>query len=102
GLLREYAKAGDAVAVRAVLADTSWTTVGTLTRALLAAGEALRAARAKDRPRYVATLETLLAAGADASVLPLDLADALPTLQARAFDADFPAPLAPCRTGSRL
>jgi hypothetical protein len=47
-------------------------------------------------------MEALLAAGADTTVLPADLVDVLPTLQARTFDDELPASFAPARSGCRL
>lgn len=100
-LLLEYAKAGVADTLREHLASHPRTKRETLTHALrLAEGEWRD--RTVDRHHYVATMEALLAAGADASVLPADLVDVLPTLQSRAFDDELPASFAPARSGCRL
>lgn len=100
-LLLEYAKAGVANTLREHLAHHPNTKRETLTHALrLAEGEWRD--RTVDRHHYVATIEALLAAGADASVLPADLVDVLPTLQAHAFDVEFPPVLEPARTRCRL
>lgn len=100
-LLLEYAKAGVADTIREHLANNPNTKRKTLTHALLFAESAWRD-HSDDRLHFVATMEVLLAAGADASVLAADMVKVLPTLQARAFDAEFPAPVAPARAGSRL
>jgi hypothetical protein len=92
-LLLEYARAGVADTIREHLANHPRTKRETLTHALLFAESEWRD-RGDDRHYYVATMEALLAAGADASVLPADLVDVLPTLQKRAFDAEFPGAFA--------
>lgn len=100
-LVLEYAKAGVADTLREHLAHHPRTKRETLTYALRIAEGEWRV-RGSDRHYYVATMEALLAAGADASVLPADLVDVLPTLQARAFDAELPASFAPASSGCRL
>jgi len=100
-LVLEYAKAGVADALREHLRRHRCSKRETLTYALrLAEGEWRD--RTVDRHHYVATMEALLAAGADAAVLPADLVDVLPTLQSRAFDDELPASFAPARSGCRL
>lgn len=100
-LLLEYAKAGVAGTIREHLANHPKTKRETLNHALLFA-EAEWRDRLNDRYPYVATMEVLLAAGADASVLAADMVDVLPTLQARAFEAEFSGAFAPSRTVKRI
>ncbi len=100
-LVLEYAKAGVADALREHLRRHRCSKRETLTYALRIAEGEWRDRRV-DRHHYVATMEALLAAGADASVLPADLVDVLPTLQARALAAELPPVHAAARTGSRL
>lgn len=100
-LVLEYAKAGVADTLREHLAHHPRTKRETLTYALRIAEGEWRV-RGSDRHHYVATMEALLAAGADASVLPADLVDVLPTLLARVFDAEFPASLSPVLTLKRI
>lgn len=100
-LLLEYAKAGVADTIRDHLSSHPNTKRETLNHALLFAEGEWRD-RGDDRHHYVATMEVLLAAGVDASVLPADMVDVLPTLQALALDTELPASVADARTGSRL
>jgi len=100
-LLLEYAKAGIPGAIRRHLAAHPHTKRETLNLALRFAEGEWRD-RPNDRHSYVATMEVLLTAGADASVLPADMIDVLPTLQARAFDAEFPSAFVPSRTVKRI
>ncbi len=100
-LVLEYTKAGVADTLREHLAHHPRTKRETLTHALrLAEGEWRD--RTVDRHHYVATMEALLAAGADASVLPTDLVDVLPTLQARALAAVLSGPVSPVLTLKRI
>jgi len=100
-LLLEYARAGVADAIREHLDSHPRAQRETLTHALLFA-EAEWRDRTNDRQTYIATMEVLLAAGADPSILSADVMGVLPTFQAREFDAELSAPIAPARTASRL
>ena len=101
-LLVQYAMAGCADGVRTFLAANPETTVDALTHAASAAGEAWPAVTLDDRHHYIATLEALLAAGADASVLAPDVMAVLPSRCARALDAELPASSFTTPRGSRL
>jgi len=101
-LLQEYAKAGYAEGVRAFLAGNPATRARTLAEALTAAEYGWRNLVDGEQHYHIATLETLLAAGAKASVLSADVLAVLPSRQAQELDTDLPEPAAAARTGSRL
>jgi hypothetical protein len=101
-LLLEYAKAGCAEAVCAFLAENPTVASRVRTDALAAAGEAWCGADAGERDRYVTTLEALLAAGADASVLSSDVVAVLPSRRARVLADELPSSLTRPHTPKRI
>jgi hypothetical protein len=90
-LLIEYAKAGYADLVRTFLAENPATKSRELARAVSAAGDGWLGAKEGDRQRYIDTLQTLLAEGADACVLSADVLAALPSQSSNAPDAELSA-----------
>jgi hypothetical protein len=101
-LLLQYAKAGCAEAVCAFLAENPTVARRARTDALAAAGDAWCGADAGEQHRYVATLEALLAAGADPSVLSSDVVAVLPSRRARVLADELPNALAPPRAPKRI
>jgi len=101
-LLQEYAKAGYAGGVRAFLAGNPATRARALAEALTAAQYGWRDVDAGEQHRFIDTFEVLLAAGADASVLPAEVLAVLPSQRAQALAAELPVPSMTARLGSRL
>jgi len=73
-----------------------------LSEALVIAETEFRCARPEDEHGYITMMEALLEAGAPASALMADMADVLPTLQARAMDAALPEAAAQPRISKRI
>jgi len=86
-----YTKAGCVEAMRELIATNTEACARHLAAALVIAEVEYRCARPEDEHAHIATMEALLEAGAPASALMADMADVLPTLQARAMDAALPS-----------
>ena len=86
-----YTKAGCVEAMRELIATNTTACAQHLAAALVIAEVEYRCARPEDEHDHIATLEALLEAGAPASALMADMADVLPTLQARTMDAALPS-----------
>ena len=86
-----YTKAGCVEAMRELIATNTNACARHLAAALVIAETEYRCARPEDEHDHIATMEALLGAGAPASALMPDMADVLPTLQARAMDAELPS-----------
>ena len=93
-----YTKAGCVEAMRELLSKNTAACARHLSEALVIAETEFRCARPEDEHGYITMMEALLEAGAPASALLPDMADVLPTLQARAMDAALPHAGAPSQT----
>jgi len=97
-----YTKAGCVEAMRELIATNTDACARHLAAALVIAEVEYRCARPEDEQGYIAAMEALLGAGAPASALMADMADVLPTLQARALDAGLPEAAAQPRISKRI
>jgi len=97
-----YTKAGCVEAMRELVSSNTDACARHLAAALVIAEVEYRCARPGDEHAHIATMEALLEAGAPASALMADMADVLPTLQARALDAALPEAVASTHTFKRI
>jgi hypothetical protein len=88
-VLLEYAKAGEADFIRAHLHAYPCTRGSTLTQALLLAAREWQECRG-DHHLYIATMEALLACGAERGALTADVAAVLPSVCAEVLDMELP------------
>ena len=95
--LLAYARAGCVEAMRELIDKNTNVCARFLSEALVIAETESRLAHPTIKSAYVATIEALLEAGAPASALLSDMADVLPTLQARSLDAALPTTNTPAR-----